>query len=49
MDDYKAIINKSEKAETACFSVMQPKQIKYNKNLASDAIISGLLHMNLRV
>jgi len=44
MDDYKAVMNKSEKAETACFSVMQPKQIKYNKNLASDATIWAVTH-----
>ncbi len=27
------------KASTACYSVMQPKQIKYNKNLANDITI----------
>jgi putative ABC transport system permease protein len=38
-DDYEAILNKSSKASTACYSVMQPKQIKYNKNLANDMTI----------
>jgi putative ABC transport system permease protein len=38
-DDYEAILNKSTKASVACFSVMQPKQIKYRKNLASDVTI----------
>ena len=35
-DDYQAILNKSTKSESACFLVIQPKQIKYKKNLASD-------------
>ena len=38
-DDYEAIIKRSTKASTACFSVMQSKQVKYNKNLASDVTI----------
>jgi putative ABC transport system permease protein len=38
-DDYEAVLNRSSKASTACFSVMQPKQIKYNKNLANDITI----------
>ncbi len=38
-EDYQAILNRSTKASAACFSVFQTKQIKYNKNLASDVII----------
>jgi putative ABC transport system permease protein len=38
-DDYEAILNRSTKASAACFSVMQPKQLKYNKNLANDITI----------
>jgi putative ABC transport system permease protein len=34
--DYQAVINKSTKASSACFTVTQPEQIKYRKNLASD-------------
>ena len=41
MDDYQAVLNKSTKAESACFSVCQPKQIKYKKNLASDVYNMG--------
>jgi len=36
-DDYQAILNKSTKTAAACFTVAQPEQIKYRKNLASDA------------
>jgi putative ABC transport system permease protein len=39
LDDYQAIMNKSTKASSACFSVLQPKQMKYRKNLASDVTI----------
>jgi putative ABC transport system permease protein len=39
MDDYQTIQNKSTKAEAACFLVGQPEQIKYKKNVASDARI----------
>jgi putative ABC transport system permease protein len=38
-DDYQAVLNRSSKASTACYSVMQPKQVKYNKNLANDITI----------
>lgn len=34
--DYQAVLNKSTKAATACFTVTQPEQIKFRKNLASD-------------
>jgi putative ABC transport system permease protein len=36
-DDYMAVLNRSTKTATACFSVTQPEQIKYRKNLAQDA------------
>lgn len=35
--DYQAVLNKSTKTAVACLTVMQPEQIKYRKNLASDA------------
>ena len=38
-DDYEAILNRSTRASAACYSVMQGKQIKYNKNLANDIIV----------
>jgi putative ABC transport system permease protein len=43
-NDYKAILNRSVKTEAACFSVMQPKQLKYKKNLISDATIWAVTH-----
>jgi putative ABC transport system permease protein len=36
-DDYQAVLSRSTKASSACFTVTQPEQIKYQKNLASDA------------
>jgi putative ABC transport system permease protein len=36
-DDYQAVLSRSTKASNACFTVSQPEQIKYQKNLASDA------------
>jgi putative ABC transport system permease protein len=38
-NDYQAILNKSTKSESACFSVYQSKQIKYQKNIAQNAMI----------
>ena len=35
-DDYEAILTRSTKTASACYSVFQRKQIKYNKNLAND-------------
>jgi putative ABC transport system permease protein len=35
--DYQAILTRSTKTAAACFTVTQPEQIKYKKNLASDA------------
>jgi putative ABC transport system permease protein len=43
-DDYQAVVNRSTKTESTCFTVMQPKQIKYKKNLASDATIWAVTH-----
>jgi putative ABC transport system permease protein len=37
--DYQAVLNRSTKAGAACFTVNQPEQIKYKKNLASDSDI----------
>jgi putative ABC transport system permease protein len=37
--DYQAILNRSTKAAASCFTVTQPEQIKYQKNLASDASV----------
>lgn len=39
LDDYHSILSKSTKTESACFNASQPKQIKYKKNVASDASI----------
>jgi putative ABC transport system permease protein len=44
IDDYQAVQNRSAKASSSCFSVFQTKQIKYNKNLASDVIIWAATH-----
>jgi putative ABC transport system permease protein len=35
--DYEAVLNRSTKAAAVCFTVSQPKQIKYKKNFAPDA------------
>jgi len=43
-DDYQAILNRSTRAGSACFSAFQPKQIKYNKNQANDATIWATTH-----
>ena len=43
-DDYQAILNRSTKTASACFSVFQSKQIKYKKNLASGAFIWATTH-----
>ena len=36
-NDYQAVLAKSTKAASACLTITQPEQIKYRKNLASDA------------
>lgn len=43
-DDYQAILNRSTKTASACFSAFQSKQIKYKKNLANDATIWATTH-----
>jgi len=37
--DYQAVMTRSTKAGASCFTVTQPEQIKYKKNLASDASV----------
>jgi putative ABC transport system permease protein len=41
-DDYQAVLNRSTKSESVCFTITQSEQIKYNKNLANDAITWGV-------
>jgi putative ABC transport system permease protein len=41
-EDYQAMLNKSTKAETVCFVVSQGKQIKYKKNIATNASLSSV-------
>jgi putative ABC transport system permease protein len=43
-DDYQAILNKSTKTASTCFTVMQSKQIKYKKNSVSDSPIWAATH-----
>jgi putative ABC transport system permease protein len=40
--DYQAILKKSTKSETACFTVFQPEKIKYQKNIASDVTVGAI-------
>jgi len=40
--DYQAILKKSAKSETACFSAFQPEKIKYRKNIASDVTVGAI-------
>jgi putative ABC transport system permease protein len=44
LDDYRTIIEKSSKAETACFDVTQSKQLKYKKNVASGVEITAITY-----
>ncbi len=41
-DDYMAVLNKSTKSGSVSFSVSQPVQIKYRKNLARDVYASAV-------
>jgi putative ABC transport system permease protein len=41
-DDYMAVLNKSTKSGSVSFSVSQPVQIKYRKNLARDVYVSAV-------
>jgi putative ABC transport system permease protein len=43
-NDYQSVLNKSTKSNSACLSIEQPEQIKYNKNLASDIWIDAVTH-----
>jgi putative ABC transport system permease protein len=43
-DDFEAILNRSTKTQSTSLSVSQSKQIKYNKNLANDAVILAATH-----
>jgi putative ABC transport system permease protein len=42
--DYQAILDRSEKNTAACFTITQPKLLKYKKNSASDMIVWGVTH-----
>ena len=41
-DDYAAVLNRSTRSGTVSFSVSQPVQIKYKKNLATDVYASAV-------
>lgn len=41
LDDYHSVLNRSTKSQSACFTVSQNKQIKYKKNVASNAEIAA--------
>lgn len=43
-EDYKAIRDKSVKAESACFYVFQPQTLKYRQNQANDASVIAVTH-----
>ncbi len=40
--DYQAVLNRSTKTASACFTVSQSEQIKYRKNLASDVDVMAI-------
>lgn len=42
LKDYQAVIDRSTKAESVCFGAFQPRQIKYKKNVANDAITGAV-------
>jgi len=42
--DYEAVLEKSTKAEAACFYVYTPQNIKYRKNQANDAAVIAITH-----
>jgi putative ABC transport system permease protein len=41
LDDYESILNKSTKANSACFVAFQPEQIKYKKNVITDGTVAA--------
>ncbi len=43
-EDFHAIQTRSVKASSVCYSVRQPKQVKYKKNLASDVTVLATTH-----
>ncbi len=43
-DDYKAITDRSVRAEAVCYSAFQSRQIKYKSNVATDAVIWASTH-----
>ena len=43
-DDYEAIVDKSTKASSVCYSAFQSRQIKYKSNSASDITIWAATH-----
>jgi len=43
-DDYQTVLNRSTKAGTACYTIFQPRQIKYRNNAANDAYIYAATH-----
>ena len=42
LNDYKAIQDKSTKAESVCFGAFQPEKIKYKNNVANDVILGAV-------
>lgn len=42
ISDYEAVRKKSTKTRSACFAAFQPSQIKYRKNIASNALVGAL-------
>lgn len=43
-EDYEAILSRSSKTKSACFSVFQTKQLKYKNNVANDINIWAATH-----
>jgi putative ABC transport system permease protein len=43
-NDFNAVLNRSVKTETACLMISQSKQLKYKKNLNSEAYIMAVTH-----
>ena len=43
-DDYQTVLNRSTKAGAACYTIFQPRQIKYRNNAANDAYIYAATH-----
>jgi len=43
-DDYNAMLNRSTKAASVCYSAFQSRQIKYKSNIANDAVVWAATH-----